>query len=151
MVRSGEAVMEKVRRYRATASLYRQTASFRPLQRWSLLDQAEEWERLAVENWKASSSSATAGTTIGDRQSRDTPRRRGKLPLSAKRTLCLCEPRRALKAPWHWRHELLRSEKKSPGRPVSAVPSSVAEWAVDIMRATEGIDVKCARHACAAH
>ena len=53
MVRSGEAVMEKVRRYRATASLYRQTASFRPLQRWSLLDQAEEWERLAVEELEA--------------------------------------------------------------------------------------------------
>ena len=53
MVRSGEAVMEKVRRYRATASLYRQTASFRPLQRWSLLEQAEEWERLAVEELEA--------------------------------------------------------------------------------------------------
>jgi hypothetical protein len=48
MVRNGEAVMEKVRRYRAIASLHRQTASSRPLQRWSLLDQAEEWERLAV-------------------------------------------------------------------------------------------------------
>jgi hypothetical protein len=53
MIKSGEAVMEKVRRYRATASLYRQTASFRPLQRWSLLDQAEEWERLAVEELEA--------------------------------------------------------------------------------------------------
>lgn len=45
---TGEAVLEKVRRYRATASLYRQTAAFRPLQRWSLLEQAEEWEQLAV-------------------------------------------------------------------------------------------------------
>jgi len=45
--------MEKVRRYRATASLYRQTASFRPLQRGSLLEQAEEWERLAVEELEA--------------------------------------------------------------------------------------------------
>jgi hypothetical protein len=45
---SGKAVMENVRRYRAIASLYRQTASFRPLQKWTLLDQAEEWERLAV-------------------------------------------------------------------------------------------------------
>jgi hypothetical protein len=53
MVRSGEAVMEKVRRYRAIASLYRQTAAFRPLQRWSLLDQAEEWERLAVAELEA--------------------------------------------------------------------------------------------------
>jgi hypothetical protein len=53
MVRSGETVMEKVRRYRAIASLHRQTASFRPLQRWSLLDQAEEWDRLAVAELEA--------------------------------------------------------------------------------------------------
>lgn len=45
---SGKAVLENVRRYRAIASLYRQTAAFRPLQKWSLLDQAEEWERLAM-------------------------------------------------------------------------------------------------------
>jgi len=45
---SGKAVLENVRRYRAIASLYRQTAAFRPEQKWSLLDQAEEWERLAV-------------------------------------------------------------------------------------------------------
>jgi hypothetical protein len=45
---SGEIVLENVRRYRATASLYRQTAAFRPLQKWSLLEQAERWERLAV-------------------------------------------------------------------------------------------------------
>ena len=44
----GEAVMENVRRYRTIASLYRQTAVFRPLQRCSLLEQAEEWEQLAV-------------------------------------------------------------------------------------------------------
>ena len=53
MVMSGEAAMEKVRRYRAIASLHRQTAAFRPLQRWSLLDQAEEWERLAVAELEA--------------------------------------------------------------------------------------------------
>jgi hypothetical protein len=45
---SGKAVLENVRRYRAIASLYRQTAAFRPLQKWSLLEQAEEWERLAI-------------------------------------------------------------------------------------------------------
>jgi hypothetical protein len=45
---SGEAILENVRRYRATASLYRQTAAFRPLQKWSLLEQAERWDRLAV-------------------------------------------------------------------------------------------------------
>jgi len=45
---SGEAVMENVRRYRAVASLWRQTATFRPDQRWSLLEQAERWEKLAM-------------------------------------------------------------------------------------------------------
>ena len=50
---SGKAVLENVRRYRAIASLYRQTAAFRPEQKWSLLDQAEEWERLAVRELEA--------------------------------------------------------------------------------------------------
>jgi len=45
---SGKAVLENVRRYRAIASLYRQTAAFRPLQKWSLLERADEWERLAL-------------------------------------------------------------------------------------------------------
>ncbi len=45
---NGSAVMENVRRYRAIASLYRQTAAFRPRQSWSLLDQAREWEQLAL-------------------------------------------------------------------------------------------------------
>jgi hypothetical protein len=35
-------------RYRAIASLYRQTAAFRPLQRHSLLGEAERWEHLAI-------------------------------------------------------------------------------------------------------
>jgi hypothetical protein len=42
------AALENVRRYRAIASLCRQTASFRPEQKMSLLQQAEDWERLAV-------------------------------------------------------------------------------------------------------
>ncbi len=47
---SGEAVLDNVRRYRTIACLYRQTASFRPHQRASLLDQAQEWEdRAALE------------------------------------------------------------------------------------------------------
>lgn len=45
---SGRAVLENVRRYRAIASLYRQTAAFRPVQKWSLLAQAYEFERLAI-------------------------------------------------------------------------------------------------------
>jgi hypothetical protein len=48
MINSGTAVFENVRRYRTIASLYRQTAAFRPHQRWSLLDQAEIWEHRAV-------------------------------------------------------------------------------------------------------
>jgi hypothetical protein len=41
-------VLQNARRYRAIASLCRQTAAFRPEQRISLLRQAEDWERLAV-------------------------------------------------------------------------------------------------------
>ena len=44
---SGNAVLENVRRYRTIASLYRQTAAFRPDQKCSLLAQAFEYERLA--------------------------------------------------------------------------------------------------------
>jgi hypothetical protein len=43
---SGMAVLENVRRYRTIASLYRQTAAFRPAQKWSLLAGAYEYERL---------------------------------------------------------------------------------------------------------
>jgi hypothetical protein len=50
---NAKVVMENVRRYRAIASLYRQTATFRPLQRCSLLDQADEWENLAVKELEA--------------------------------------------------------------------------------------------------
>ena len=49
MVMNGQIVAENVRRCRAIASLCRQTAALRPLQKWSLLDQAEGWERLAAE------------------------------------------------------------------------------------------------------
>lgn len=45
---NGQAVMENVRRYQTIASLYRQTAAFRPLQRYSLMEQAKEWEHRAV-------------------------------------------------------------------------------------------------------
>jgi hypothetical protein len=45
---SNKAVLENVRRYRAVASLYRQTAAFRPIQRHSLLAEAERWEHLAL-------------------------------------------------------------------------------------------------------
>lgn len=53
MSMSGEIVLENVRRYRAIASLYRQTAAFRPRQSWSLLGQAERWEHLALAELEA--------------------------------------------------------------------------------------------------
>jgi hypothetical protein len=53
MPTSAKAVMENVRRYRAIASLYRRTAAFRPLQSWSLLRQADEWEQLAMTELEA--------------------------------------------------------------------------------------------------
>jgi len=45
---SGMAVLENVRRCYAIASLYRQTAAFKPMQKTSLLDRAEEWDQLAL-------------------------------------------------------------------------------------------------------
>lgn len=45
---SGNAILENVRRYRAIASLCRQTAAFRPLQKQSLPEQAYEWETRAL-------------------------------------------------------------------------------------------------------
>lgn len=53
MPTSGKAVMENVRKYRAIASLYRRTATFRPHQSCSLLRQADEWEQLAVAELEA--------------------------------------------------------------------------------------------------
>jgi hypothetical protein len=50
---SGNAVLENVRRYRAIASLYRQTAAFRPLQSHSLIGEAEQWEHLALSELEA--------------------------------------------------------------------------------------------------
>jgi hypothetical protein len=52
---SGNADLENVRRYRTIASLYRQTAAFRPAQRWTLLAQAYEYERLAMTELEAHS------------------------------------------------------------------------------------------------
>jgi hypothetical protein len=50
---SNKAVLENVRRYRAVASLYRQTAAFRPIQRHSLLAEAAHWEHLALSELEA--------------------------------------------------------------------------------------------------
>jgi hypothetical protein len=61
----GQTVQEKVRRYRAIASLYRQTAAFRPLQRWSLLQQAEEWEHAAVTELEGYFDRTTSAVELG--------------------------------------------------------------------------------------
>jgi hypothetical protein len=53
MIMNGSAVLENVRRYRAIASLYRQTAAFRPRQSLSLLGQAERWEQFAIAEMEA--------------------------------------------------------------------------------------------------
>ena len=50
---SGKAVFENVRRYRTIASLYRQTAAFRPDQKCSLLAQAYEYEHCAMTELEA--------------------------------------------------------------------------------------------------
>jgi hypothetical protein len=50
---SGNAVLENVRRYRTIASLYRQTAAFRPMQKWTLLAQAYDYERLPIAELEA--------------------------------------------------------------------------------------------------
>lgn len=42
-----KTALENARRYRMISSVYRQTAAFRPGQKWSLLAQAFEYERLA--------------------------------------------------------------------------------------------------------
>ena len=50
---NGHAIFENVRRYRGIASLYRQTAAFRPGQSWSLLEQAKDWETRALSELEA--------------------------------------------------------------------------------------------------
>ena len=67
---SREVVLENVRRYRAIASLYRQTAAFRPLQSSSLLGHASEWEYLALTELE---SYFVAGTLKYDKQPKDAP------------------------------------------------------------------------------
>jgi hypothetical protein len=65
MHNQGQTVQEKVRRYRAVASLCRQTAAFRPLQRWSLLQQAEEWEQAAVKELEGYFDRSTGAVELG--------------------------------------------------------------------------------------
>jgi hypothetical protein len=61
---SGNAVFENVRRYRAIASLFRQTAAFRPTQRHSLLGEAARWEYLALSELEAYFSSPSGAHSV---------------------------------------------------------------------------------------
>ena len=79
MIMNGQIVMENVRRYRAIASLCRQTAALRPLQKWSLLDQAEGWERLAAEEAYL----IVCNSPDRDQELQATPRAEGRWELMA--------------------------------------------------------------------
>ena len=81
MVMNEQIVMEKVRRYRAIASLCRQTAALRPLQKWSLLDQAEGWERLAAAELEAYF--IVCNSSNGDHELQVTPRADARWELMA--------------------------------------------------------------------
>jgi len=81
MVMNGQIVMENVRRYRAIASLCRQTAALRPLQKWSLLDQAEGWERLAAAELEAYF--IVCNSSNGDHELQVTPRADARWELMA--------------------------------------------------------------------
>lgn len=61
---SENAIRENVRRYRTIASLYRQAAAFRPSQKWTLLAQAYEYERLAMTELAGSSAFVTDWTSL---------------------------------------------------------------------------------------
>ena len=79
MVMNGQIAVENVRRYRAIASLCRQTAALRPLQKWSLLDQAEGWERLAAEE----AYFIVCNSSNGDHELQVTPRAEARWELMA--------------------------------------------------------------------
>ena len=74
-----QIVSENVRRYRAIASLCRQTAALRPLQKCSLLDQAEGWERLAAEE----AYFMVCNSSNGDHELKATLRGEGRWELTA--------------------------------------------------------------------
>jgi hypothetical protein len=65
---SNKAVLENVRRYRAVASLYRQTAAFRPGQRHSLVAEAERWENLALSQLEAYFSANGGAQQVGPKK-----------------------------------------------------------------------------------
>ena len=60
-----KSVLENVRRYRTIALLCRQTAAHRPDQKWFLLGQAYEWERLAMTELEAHFANRDGGSRWG--------------------------------------------------------------------------------------
>lgn len=87
MIVSGIAVLENVCKYRAIASLYRQTASFRPPRRLSLLEQAQEWERLALAELESYFSASG-----GSKYLRDAPQDEVSDPHGEERVFACLEP-----------------------------------------------------------
>jgi hypothetical protein len=90
------AVSENVRRYRTIASLYRQTAAFRPDQKWSLLAQAFEHE--SVSRGRSSRDTLLA-TTRRDRRWQQ-PRK----VVKGSVTRCLANGRMVERASVWWFH-----------------------------------------------
>jgi hypothetical protein len=96
---NGKAVLENARRYRTIASLYRQTAAFCPDQKWSLLAQAFEYERLARMELEPSLTTGQDGTCL---RLRDGCQKQGRA-FANKRAryssmVSLCSPRRRERA-----------------------------------------------------
>jgi hypothetical protein len=56
--------METVRRFRAMASLCRQTAAYHPDRSWKLLAEAEFWEHLANDTLREHFEQCTAGSPL---------------------------------------------------------------------------------------
>jgi hypothetical protein len=106
---SSNAVLENVRRYRAIASLYRQTAAFRPLQRHSLLGRQSD------------------GSIWRYRSSRPTFRRTAAHVFTSNGLLGLTT---RIVRPWLSRHEAWPSEvPKSNGDAAGGRPLSLQQTA----------------------
>jgi hypothetical protein len=121
---SGKVVLQNVRRYRTIALLYRQTAAFRPDQKWSLLSHAFEYERLA-------------------RPELDT--RRGVLP-SKKMSLLTCAGSRHDRSDDRATLDGLMYSRLSPGFALATVPAWVVDGRSDeLVQTATAADEPCDR------
>ena len=64
--------MEKVLRYRAMGSLWRQSAVLNPLNSWKLLGDAERWEHLAEAEIASHFKECNAASSEGSSDANDT-------------------------------------------------------------------------------